>query len=286
MKNSQIEIERVGARLGAIVRNVDLTFELDDAEKDTLRQALDDHQVIFFPNQNLTPGQQKEATRIFGALLPSETFFDHLDDDPEIEILINDENTPPVGTAQWHADLTWAREPPGGTSLYSRVIPKNGKGNTLWASMTAAYDALSDRMKAYLDGLSAVHTWDRNLAGRQAILRQGEKRFIEHKTGNPPIEQPLIRTHPRTGKKLINVNPTFTNHIVGIPRHESDGILRYLFELPGRAEFQYRHNWQVGTLAVWDNTATQHAAVDDFFPDYRELTRVTFGGHGEPYQNG
>jgi ABC-type dipeptide/oligopeptide/nickel transport system ATPase component len=96
------------------------------------------------------------------------------------------------------------------------------------------------------------------------------------------IAQPLVRTHPRTKQKLIYVNPGFTSHIIDIPRKESDGILSFLYELAPRPEFQLRHKWDVGTLAVWDNTATQHAAVDDFFPAYRELTRVTFGGHGKP----
>ncbi len=283
MKNSKIEVERVGANLGAVIHNVDLTMDISPTEKDVLCQALDEHQVIFFPDQSLTPAQQKDATKIFGPLLPSDTFFDHLDDDPELEILINDENTPPIGTSKWHADLTWAEEPPGGTSLYSRKLPGNGKGNTQWASMIAAYESLSERMKTYLDGLTVVHSWDMILAGRQGMLARGEDYFLKRKRENPPLEQPLIRTHPRTGKKVLNVNPTFTSHIVSLPRHESEGILDYLFSLPARPEFQYRHNWEVGTLAVWDNTATQHAAVDDFFPEYRELTRVTFGGHGKPF---
>jgi taurine dioxygenase len=281
MKNSTCIIEPCGANLGAIVTNIDLTAELSDDEKETLRAALDEYQVISFPGQNLTPDQQKIATKIFGPLRPSESFFDHLDDDPSVEIVINDENNPPTGTAKWHADLTWAKEPPAGTSLYAREIPQ-GKGDTIWVSMTAAYDSLSDRMKNYLDGLKAVHSWDMGLGGRQGILQRGGEHYINHKTSNPPIAQPLVRTHPRTGKKLIYVNPGFTSHIVGIPRKESDGILNFLFGLAPRPEFQFRHKWDVGTLAVWDNTATQHAAVDDFFPAYRELTRVTFGGHGEP----
>ncbi len=115
------------------------------------------------------------------------------------------------------------------------------------------------------------------------MLATGEEYFLKRKRENPPIEQPLIRTQPRTAKKVLNVNPTFTSYIVGLRRHESEGILNYLFTLPARPEFQYRHNWEVGMLAVWDNTATQHAAVDNFFPEYRELTRVTFGGHGKPF---
>lgn len=282
MKNSKIEVTPAGAALGAEIHNINLTDDISDDEKEILRQALDDHEVIFFPDQNLDPNQQKEATRTFGPLLPSYTFFDHLDDDPEVEIVINDKDNPPTGTARWHADLTWAKEPPGGTSLYARKLPQTGKGNTIWASMSSAYDSLSDRMKTYLDGLEAVHSWDLLLAGRTQFMARSGEQFLEHKTKNPPIPQPVIRTHPRTGKKILNVNPTFTHHIVGLPRLESEGILEFLFSLPARPEHQVRHQWNEGTLAVWDNTATQHSAVDDFFPEYRELTRVTFGGHGTP----
>ena len=274
-------IEPVNARIGARVTGVDLSDTISEVIKKKLCAALDKHQVIFFPNQELTPPQQKQATRIFGPLLPSETFFDHLDDDPEIEVVINDEKTPPTGTAQWHADLTWAKEPPGGTSLYARKIPENG-GDTMWVSMGAAYDSLSDRMKNYLEGLKAIHSWDLGLNGRRIIFGRGGDHYNDRMTKNPPMEHPVIRTHPRTGRKTINVNQAFTSHIIGLSKLESTGILNFLFGLATRPEFQVRHRWQVGTLAVWDNTATQHSAVDDFFPAYRELSRVTFGGHGAP----
>ena len=281
MSNSNYVLKQCGACLGATVTNIDLTQGLSNQVTESLVAALDTHQVIFFPEQDLTPAQQKEATKMFGPLRPSESFFDHLDDDPDIEIVINDEKTPPTGTAKWHADLTWAKEPPAGTSLYSRKIPQ-GKGDTIWVSMIAVYDSLSERMKKYLDGLSAIHSWDMGLGGRQEILKKGVEHYMKHKNANPPIAQPLVRTHPRNGKKLIYVNPGFTSHIENIPRKESDGILNFLYSLTPRPEFQLRHKWDIGTLAVWDNTSTQHAAVDDFFPLYRELTRVTFGGHGEP----
>ena len=281
MTTSTFNIEKCGTCLGALVTNIDLTLKLSYQEKMSLRAALDQHQVIFFPNQNLTPNHQKNATKIFGPLLSSDTFFEHLNDDPHVEVVINDENNPPIGTAKWHADLTWAKEPPAGTSLYSREIP-TGKGDTIWVSMTAAYDSLSERMKQYLEGLKALHSWDMGLGGRQAIFQQGGDHYTKRKNSNPPIAQPLVRTHPRTKQKLIYVNPGFTSHIIDIPRKESDGILSFLYDLAPRPEFQLRHKWDVGTLAVWDNTATQHAAVDDFFPAYRELTRVTFGGHGKP----
>ena len=117
MNDSQIEVHTSGAILGAEIRNINLTDGISDEEKRILRRALDDHEVIFFPDQDLDPNEQKEATRIFGPLLPSYTFFDHLDDDPEIEVVINDRDNPPAGTALWHADLTWSEEPPEQASM-------------------------------------------------------------------------------------------------------------------------------------------------------------------------
>ena len=119
MENSRVSIEPTGSKIGAIVHNVDLNKEISPEEKTILQTALTEFQVIFFENQKLETAQQKVATKIFGPLLPSETFFDHPDGDPEVEAVINDENSPPIGTAIWHSDLTWASEPPGGTSLYA-----------------------------------------------------------------------------------------------------------------------------------------------------------------------
>ena len=119
MKNSRIYIKPTGSKIGAIVHNVDLNNKISPEEHNILQTALTDYQVIFFENQILETAQQKVATKIFGPLLPSETFFDHPDGDPEVEAVINDENSPPIGTAIWHSDLTWASEPPGGTSLYA-----------------------------------------------------------------------------------------------------------------------------------------------------------------------
>tara|TARA_B100001013_G_scaffold150097_1_gene89150 strand:- start:885 stop:1733 length:849 start_codon:yes stop_codon:yes gene_type:complete len=281
MKTSRVYIKPTGSKIGAIVHNVDLNNKISPEEHNILQTALTDYQVIFFENQILETAQQKVATKIFGPLLPSETFFDHPDGDPEVEAVINDENSPPIGTAIWHSDLTWASEPPGGTSLYALKTPV-GKGDTIWSSMTAVYDSLSDGMKTYLNDLTAVHSWDMGFGGREIIFKRGQEIYVNHKSSNPPVEHPVIRTHPLSGRKLIYVNSTFTSHIVGLPKLESEGILEFLFGLVTRPENQVRHRWQEGTLAVWDNTATQHSVVDDFYPEYRELRRVTFGGHGKP----
>ena len=185
----------------------------------------------------MTADSQKEATKIFGPLLSSETFLDHLNNDPEVEMVVNDQNTRPIGTAKWHADMTWTKEPPGGTSLYARVLPDVG-GDTIWASMTAAYDYLSDKMKAFLEGLKVVHTWDKAFPGRQIVLQRGVEFYLNHKFSNPPIKQPLIRTLPRTKMKIVNVNPAFSSYIIGLPPQESEGVLSFLFTLPTRSEFQ------------------------------------------------
>ena len=175
----------------------------------------------------------------------------------------------------WHADITWREQPPLGTSLYAQVIPATG-GDTLWASLTAAYDSLPPAFQAYLETLTAVHTWE--ISGWTEYLLRKDASGDELKAARakyPPVEHPVVRVHPVTGKKILYVNSTFTSHIKGLSRSASDALLTQLFELARVPEFQARLRWAPGTLAVWDNRSTQHYAVGDFFPQHRKLHRIT-----------
>jgi taurine dioxygenase len=160
--------------------------------------------------------------------------------------------------------------------LYAQVIPASG-GDTLWASMTTAYAALPKDFQVYLETLSAMHTWE--VTGwTEYLLRQdasGEQ-LQAARTKYPPVTHPVVRMHPITGKKILYVNPTFTTHIHGLPRPQSDALLAQLFGLITAPEVQARWRWQPDTLAVWDNRSTQHYAVADFYPQHRKLHRITF----------
>jgi len=158
-----------------------------------------------------------------------------------------------------------------GSILYIKQCPPHG-GDTLFASMYAAYDALSDRMKTYLNGSTAVH--DGEMVYRGLYANTG----VADKPSYPRAEHPVVRTHPVTGKKALYVNRGFTSHIVGIPRDESDAILSYLYQHAENPLFQCRFRWTENAIAFWDNRCAQHRAMWDYWPHSRSGTRVTVKG--------
>jgi taurine dioxygenase len=261
--------------IGATIHGLDLSKPLSDVAKTELQHALAQYEVIFFRDQQLTPQQQVEFTRTFGHVNEVKAFFPRVDSQPEIEIVESTAERPSAAN-NWHADITWRDNPPVGTSLYAQVIPATG-GDTLWASLTSAYDALPADFKAYLETLSAVHTWEISgwteyLLGKDASGQQ----LKDARDKYPPVTHPVVRVHLVTGKKILYVNPTFTSHIKGLPRVQSDALLAQLYALITVPEYQARLRWQPNTLAVWDNRSTQHYAVGDYFPQHRKLHRITF----------
>ena len=267
-------VEPYTPTIGAVVHGLDLRQPLDEATQTELRHALAQHEVLFFRDQDLTPEQQVAFTRTFGGVAEVKAFFPRLAKHPEIEIVESTAERPKAAN-NWHADITWREQPPLGTSLYAQVIPASG-GDTLWASLTAAYASLPPAFQAYLETLTAVHTWE--ISGWTEYLLHKDasgEQLREARAKYPPAEHPVVRTHPVTGKKILYVNSTFTSHIKGLPRTQSDALLTQLFELARVPEFQARLRWAPGTLAVWDNRSTQHYAVGDYFPAHRKLHRIT-----------
>jgi taurine dioxygenase len=268
-------VEPYTPNIGAVIHELDLSRPLDATTQAELRRALAEHEVIFLREQRLTPAQQVEFTRIFGNVAEVKAFFPRLESHPEIEIVESTAERPKAAS-NWHADITWRDNPPIGTSLYAQVIPPSG-GDTIWASLTQAFESLPPEFQAYLETLTAVHSWE--ISGWTEYLLQQDasgEQLREARAKYPPVEHPVVRVHPLTGKKILYVNPTFTSHIKGLPRAQSDALLTQLFDLAKQPEFQARLRWQPGTLAVWDNRSTQHYAVGDFFPAQRLLHRITF----------
>lgn len=261
--------------IGATIHGLDLSKPLSDVAKTELQDALAQYEVLFFRDQNITTAQQVAFTRTFGHVNEVKAFFPRVESQPEIEIVESTAERPSAAN-NWHADITWRDNPPVGTSLYAQVIPASG-GDTLWASLTTAYEALPADFKTYLETLSAVHTWE--ISGwTEYLLRKdanGEQ-LKEARAKYPPVTHPVVRVHPITGKKILYVNPTFTSHIQGLPRVQSDALLAQLYALITVPEVQARLRWQPNTLAVWDNRSTQHYAVGDFYPQHRKLHRITF----------
>ena len=267
-------VEPYTPTIGAVVHNLDLRQPLDEATQTELRHALAQHEVLFYRDQDLTPEQHVAFTRTFGGVAEVKAFFPRLAKHPEIEIVESTAERPKAAN-NWHADITWREQPPLGTSLYAQVIPASG-GDTLWASLTAAYASLPPAFQAYLETLTAVHTWEISGWTEYLLHKDASGEQLRGARGKyPPVEQPVVRTHPVTGKKILYVNSTFTSHIKGLPRTQSDALLTQLFELARVPEFQARLRWAPGTLAVWDNRSTQHYAVGDYFPAHRKLHRIT-----------
>ena len=165
--------------------------------------------------------------------------------------------------------MTFNATPPTFTLLHGQIIPEHG-GDTLWASATAAYRALSEPMQRLLENLRAVHDFRHGF--RESLAEPGgEERLAETVAANPPISHPVIRTHPETGARAIYVNPLFTTHIEGLTAAESRDILNFLYRHIVTPEFTVRLSWKPHTLAIWDNRSVQHKPINDFFPQHRKL---------------
>ncbi len=259
MEYETLTARRLTPRIGAILEGVDLSAELTDAQVADITKALADHQVVFFRNQTLDPASLKAVGAKFGPL--ARHALKGLPDHPEVRKLHADETSKHVAGEEWHSDMTCATKPPMGSILYLHTLPTLG-GDTVFSSMYAAYDALSDRMKSYLDGLTATHD------GKLAFGRFDP-------TGTYPVAvHPVIRRHPVTGRKVIFVNPGFTSHINELSKLESDSILNFLYQHCANEYFQVRFTWEPHSVAFWDNRCTQHLAIWDYFPEVRSGYRV------------
>ena len=256
--------------IGAEVAGIDLSQSLSPRQEVEIRRALAEHLVIFFRDQHLSPAQHLAFGRRFGDLhlhpaAPHERGM------PELMIIHTDRNSARANGEGWHSDVSCDAEPPMGSILYIRECPPHG-GDTLFANMYAAYEALSDRLKAYLDGLTAVHDGEHVYRGLFAAAGEPDQPTY------PRAEHPVVRTHPVTGRKALYVNRGFTTRILGVPIDESDGILRYLYEHMENPLFQCRFRWRPNSLAFWDNRCTQHRAMWDYWPNTRSGHRVTVKG--------
>ncbi len=192
-------------------------------------------------------------------------------------MVLEHDSTRRANADRWHNDVTYLARPPKAAILCTEDIPPLG-GDTLWANMYLAYEALSDPIKELFGRLRAVHSFAKNFTPeRFAALGMEDRRdaiYVQH----PPVSHPVARTNPATGRKALFVNQDFTSHIEGVSHRESDVLLRFLFEHMTAPEFQVRWRWSAGTVAMWDNRWTQHCALADYFPAHRFVRRATIIG--------
>ena len=266
---------RLGGNIGAEVRGLDLRRPLPAATFEALNAAFVRHEVLVFRDQDINLDEQMAFGRAFGEL-SIHPFSPNLDDKREVIVLDYSADNPPALTDQWHADETFRAAPPALTILRANIVPAYG-GDTLFASMTAAYTGLSERMKQYIHGLEAIHDfkpWRPLFTSSEA--HQAKLRELERAYPNP--SHPVVRIHPLTGRRVINVNAQFTTKIKGLGADESQMILQYLYDRAKVPEFQLRVKWQPHTVVMWDNRSVHHYAPHDYYPQRRSMNRVTVAG--------
>ncbi|ALI07167.1 MULTISPECIES: taurine dioxygenase [Pseudomonas] len=269
-------ITPLSTALGAQIEGIDIRQPLSLADRDTLEQALLEHQVLFFRDQPIEPPQQARFAGYFGDL-HIHPIYPNVPEQPEV-LVLDTAVTDVRDNAVWHTDVTFLPTPALGAVLSAKLLPAVG-GDTLWASGIAAYEALSTPLKRLLEGLTATHDFTRSFPlERFGNTAEDLARWEEARRKNPPLSHPVIRTHPVSGRRSLFVNEGFTTRINELSESESEAILKLLFAHATRPEFTLRWRWQVNDVAFWDNRVTQHFAVDDYRPARRVMHRATVLG--------
>ena len=276
MAYRHIDVRSVTPAVGAEIRGVDLREPLPDDVFEEVRSAFLRHQVLFFKEQEaLSPDRQIAFARRFGGL-HLHPAAPHLEGRPEIFVIHTHKDSRIANGDAWHTDVSCDEEPPLGTMLQLHKLPSHG-GDTLFASMYAAWDDLSEPMQAFLSTLNARHESEHIYRGRYRDRNVDDAGKVY-----PEAVHPVIRTHPDTGRRALYVNRAFTTRIEGLGDAESRALLDFLFEHMEQSKFQVRFKWDVNDIAFWDNRCLQHHAMWDYWPEERKGHRVTIQGD-RPY---
>jgi len=266
-----ITITPITCAIGAEISGLSLNKDLTDDINNQIYDALIKHQVVFFRDQVLSPEAHLQLAESFGEPEPPHPVYPHLEGYENIVVLNSGGNNVP-DTNDWHKDLTFQNNPPFTTILHAVSVPTVG-GDTLWSSTSAAYDNLPDAWKAHLQGLEAMHDMG---TFRNDFYKKGGVEAVNNALKNTgSAVHKIVDTHPVSGLKYLNVNQSFTYHIVGMTKGESDRILQYLYQHMTKPEFQVRFRWRNNSVAIWDNRITHHYAVCDYLPNIRRMQRIT-----------
>ncbi|GDY13469.1 taurine dioxygenase [Planctomycetota bacterium] len=275
--------------IGATISGLDLRQELDAETAAQLRAALARFGVLVLREQDIAPEAYLRFAQIFGQPDRHNVYLRTLPGQPLVEVLESDPAANRNARADaWHSDVTWRADAPATTLLHGKVIPKLG-GDTLWASTAAAYDRLSEGLRAHLATLEAVHSFETSgireaLAGRRDAgygENSGSPEKLEAaRLKFPPVVHPVVKTHPITGRKVLYVNPGFTSHIRDIPKEQSNQLLNLVYDVFKTPEVQLRLRWSPNTIAVWDNRQTVHYGAKDYGDQHRLLHRITLQHDG------
>lgn len=261
--------------LGAEILDVDLN-DLSEAEFARIRQAFVDHGVVFFRDQKLSPEQHIAFAERWGAINVNR-FFGKVEGYPKIaEVRKEPDQTFNIG-GSWHTDHSYDEIPAMGSILLAREVPTTG-GDTLFASMYAAYDALSDGLKRTLEGLNAVHSSRHVFGNAMPASKEFDGRIGNAEAATQDAIHPIVIRHPESGRSALYVNPGFTIGIEGWKPEESAPLLSFLYRHAVRPEFTVRFQWRPGSIAFWDNRATWHYALNDYQGEFRLMHRITLDG--------
>ena len=260
---------------GAEIQGVDLNA-MSHAEVEAVADAQAEHGVVFFRDQALTPDGQLEAAGRFGGINVNR-FFTPVPEQPKVALVLKEPRHQTNIGGSWHTDHSYDQAPALGSMLYALEVPSRG-GDTLFANMYRACEALSPGLRATLEGMQAVHS-SRHIFGAQGYhAQQGDDRYGNREQATQDSVHPVVIRHPRSGRAALYVNPGFTVRFDGWTDLESRPLLEYLYRIAARPEHTCRFQWQRGSVAFWDNRATWHYALNDYPGERRLMHRVTVDG--------
>ena len=269
-----MEVTRIAGALGAEIHGVDLSGNIPEKDLAEIRQAWLEHLVVFFHGQPLSPAQFMAFARRIGKPIEY-PFVKGIAGFPEVIEVKKLEHEKINFGGVWHSDTAYLEVPPMASMLIAREVPPQG-GDTLFANMYLAYEALSEGLKRILSSLTAV-----NSSAKANVTRTREDRIKtdgKEEATDLVAEHPVVRTHPETGRKALYVNFAHTVRFAGMTEEESAPLLDYLFRHQVRPEFTCRFAWRVGSIALWDNRCAQHNPVNDYHGFRRVMHRITLAG--------
>ena len=280
MTDKELKSTRRSPHLGAFLEGISLHNDLKPSSVAEIKSALLEFGVIFFRNQTIDKEQQLRLASQLGTIEEPHPVFDNDKSDTRLTIIESKGRTHDA-EHYWHTDVTYQEAPSMASILVAKKIPESG-GDTLFASMYTAYYTLSPSIQKMLESLTAQHSFERGWATTFRMLENGEEKLHKLKQVFPLMTHPVLRTHPDTGRTSLYVNEYYTSRINELSEFESDAVLRMLFHHSQLPDFQVRHTWHVGDVAIWDNRCTQHYASHDYGSAHRIMNRVTLQGD-RPY---
>ncbi len=272
MSKLAFKVRKLTPAIGAEICEADLSSPIDRGLLDDIYAALIEHQVIFFRDQAISPAEHVALAKSLGKPQPPHHVYPHLEEYENIMVLKNGPDNPP-DTDGWHTDLSFNQNPPFASLLVARTVPECG-GDTLWMSLSRAWETLPPGIQSELEDMTAIHDlgdFRNNFAVGET---DGAKVMDAHQRFGSAIH-PVVKNHPASGRKFLYVNEGFTQHLVGMRATDSNKLLGYLYHHINQPENQVRFQWTVGAMAIWDNRCTWHYATADYMPLHREMHRVT-----------